>query len=366
MTKPVLTIVHTESSLGWGGQEHRTFKEMVGLRQLGHRMILLCQPKAKFGARAREAGFEVFEVRMRNGIDLPAAWKMAAIIRRVQADVVNTHSGRDSILGGLAGLLAGRLVVRTRHLALPITSRFTYTTLPHHVVSVSEHVRRYLISEGVPESRVSTVYTGIDPQVMQLDGPSTLRAELGIADSARVIGTVAILRMKKGHRFIVEAADRILAAHPDTHFVFAGDGAQMDNLKTLIAAKGLAARIHLLGLRRDIANVLAGCDLFLLPTEQEALGTSYIEAMAMGLPVVGTNVDGVPEVVRDGDNGLLIAPGDAASLAEAVNRLLGDDALRQRMAERSRELVSSVFHVDTMCQSMLELYRRLLAQRGQG
>lgn len=358
-----LTILHTESSLGWGGQEHRTFKEMVGLAKLGHRMLLLCQPGAKFAARAREAGFEVFEVRMRNGVDLVAVWKMAAIIRREQVDVVNTHSGRDSILGGLAGRLAGRLVVRTRHLALPITSRFTYSTLPHHVVAVSEHVRRYLISEGVPEADVSTVYTGIDPAAMQMSSPSSLRDELGIPASAFVVGTVAILRMKKGHRFIVDAAESILAQHPETHFVFAGDGAQMDNLRAQIAGKGLAARIHLLGLRRDIANVLTGCDVFLLPTEQEALGTSYIEAMAMGLPVVGTNVDGVPEVVRDGDNGLLIQPGNPVSLAEAVNRLLGDEVLRQRMASRSRELVSSVFHVDTMCQSMLALYRRLLAQR---
>lgn len=363
MTDAALTIIHTESSLGWGGQEHRTFKEMVGLRKQGHRMLLLCQPRAKFGARAREAGFEVFEVRMRNGVDLPAVLKMRAIFRRERVDVVNTHSGRDSILAGLAGLLAGRLVVRTRHLALPITSRFTYTTLPHHVVSVSEHVRRYLMSEGVPASRVSTVYTGIDPAAMLLDGPSDLRASLGIADSARVVATVAILRMKKGHRFIVEAAPRILAACPDTHFVFAGDGAQMANLQAQIADAGLASHIHLLGLRRDIANVLAGSDLFLLPTEQEALGTSYIEAMAMGLPVVGSNVDGVPEVVRDGDNGLLIEPGNADSLADAVIRLLSDDALRTQMAQRSRALVSSLFHVDTMCEQMLALYRRLLAQR---
>lgn len=364
MTERLLTIAHTESSLGWGGQEHRTFKEMVGLAKLGHRMMLVCQPGAKFAARAREAGLEVFEVRMRNGVDLAAVARMASLFRRERVDVVNTHSGRDSILGGLAGRLSGRLVVRTRHLALPLTSRFTYTTLPHHVVSVSEHVRRYLMSEGVPADRVSTIYTGIDPAAMQLDGPSTLRAELDLPADVPLVGTVAILRMKKGHRFIVEAAPRILAACPDTHFVFAGDGPQMENLRAQIAAAGLTARIHLLGLRRDIANVLAACDLFLLPTEQEALGTSYIEAMAMGLPVVGTDVDGVPEVVRQGENGLLIRPGDADSLAEAVIRLLSDDALRLAMGQRSRALVSSVFHVETMCAAMLMLYRRLLAERG--
>lgn len=363
MTKP-LTILHSESSLGWGGQEHRTFKEMVGLAIQGHRMLLACQPGAKFAARAREAGFEVFEVRMRSSFSLVAVGKLAALIRREQVDVVNTHSGRDSILAGLAGRLAGRLVVRTRHLALPITSRFTYTTLPHHVVTVSESVRRYLLSEGVPEARASTVYTGIDPATLALDGPATLRRELALPADTPLVGSVAILRQKKGHSRIVAAAPAILAACPQAHFVFAGNGPQMDNLTAQIAAAGLTERFHLLGLRRDVANVLADLDLFVLPTEQEALGTAYIEAMAMGLPIVGSRVDGVPEVVADGENGYLIDPFDVAALADCVNRLLADAPLRTRFGEASRARVKTRFHVDTMCREMLALYRRLLAARG--
>jgi glycosyltransferase involved in cell wall biosynthesis len=359
-----LTILHTESSLGWGGQEHRTFKEMVGLAKLGHRLLLACQPGAKFAARAHEAGFEVFEVRMRNSFSVGAVLKLAALIRRQQVDVVNTHSGRDSILAGLAGRLAGRLVVRTRHLALPITSRFTYTTLPHHVVTVSESVRRYLVSEGVPEGRASTVYTGIDPAVLELDGPATLRCELGLPADTPLVGAVAILRQKKGHRRIVEAAPAILAACPQAHFVFAGDGPQLDNLKAQIAAAGLSERFHLLGLRRDVANVLADLDLFVLPTEQEALGTAYIEAMAKGLPIVGSRVDGVPEVVADGENGYLIDPFDVAALADRVSQLLTDAPLRARFGEASRARAKTRFHVDTMCREMLALYRRLLAERG--
>ncbi len=363
MTEQALTILHTESSLGWGGQEHRTFKEMVGLRKLGHRMLLLCQPKAKFGARAREAGFEVFEVRMRNGIDLPAVWRMQNIIRRERVDVVNTHSGRDSILGGLAGLIAGRLVVRTRHLALPLTSRFTYTTLPHHVVSVSEHVRRYLMSEGVPENRVTTVYTGVDPEQLRASSASTLRSELGLPESALLVGTVAILRGKKGHRYILDAVPAILKACPDAHFVFAGDGPQFENIQNRVAKQGLQDRVHLLGLRRDIANVLSGLDLFVLPTQQEALGTAYIEAMTHGLAIVGSNVDGVPEVVADGVNGFLIDPFDADALAEKVTLLLQDEALRQKMGQASLQQVESRFHVDTMNRQMQALYRQLLGGR---
>ena len=121
-----------------------------------------------------------------------------------------------------------------------------------------------------------------------------------------LVGTVAILRAKKGHAEILDAAPEVLKRFPNAHFVFAGDGPQTDNLKARIAADGLEGRIHLLGLRRDVTNVLASLDVFVLPTHQEALGTAFIEAGAMGLPAVASNVDGVPEVILDGKTGYLV------------------------------------------------------------
>ncbi|MEQ6289669.1 glycosyltransferase family 4 protein [Vogesella sp. GCM10023246] len=365
MADKLLTILHTESSVGWGGQEHRTFKEMVGLKKLGHRILLLTRAGARLAARAREAGIETFEIPIYNAFDMRAMWRIYRLIKAQRVDVVNTHSGHDSILGGLAGRLAGIKVVRTRHLALPITSKLTYSVLPHHVVSVSNFVRSYLIDAGIPDERVSTVYTGVDPEQLKVDGEPSLRHELGLPDSAKLVLTVAIMRTEKGHRLTIQAAPRILAACPDTYFIFAGDGPLFDELKGQVAAAGLADRILFLGLRRDIANVLASCDLFLLPTEQEALGTAFIEAMAMGLPVIGTNVDGVPEVVHDNVNGLLIKPSDPQSLGDAVIRLLSDDALRQQMAANSRELVAAQFYVDVMSRNMQTLLHKVVAQGGE-
>ncbi len=360
-----LVVLHTESSKGWGGQEHRTFKEARGMARHGVRVLFACQPGSRLAERAEAEGFAVTRVRMRSSVDFGAVNALVKLIQRERVDVVNTHSGRDSLLAGLAGRLAWRqpLVVRTRHLALPITSRFTYSVLPHHVVAVSEYVRQYLISEGVAAERVSTIYTGIEPDALALDGPSSLRGELGLGPEVPLVGTVAILRQKKGHHLIVDAVPQILQALPDAHFVFAGDGPQTDNLKAQIAALGLSGRVHLLGLRRDVANVLAGLDLFVLPTREEALGTAYIEAMAMGLPIVGTQVGGVPEVVGDGDNGLLVPVDDSPALAAAIIRLLSDPATRAAMAARSRDRVVSHFLTDTMCEHMVLLYRRLLAGR---
>ena len=357
-----LKILHTESSTGWGGQEHRTFKELLALRERGHRMEVACRPAARLGDRAEEAGFTVHRIGMRGGGDLIAVWKLIKLLRRGNYDVVNTHSGHDSLLAGIAGRIAGTpLIVRTRHLALAVTSLATYKTLPHKVVTVSEWVRKYLISAGVPAGNVVTIYTGIQPP--EPVARSTLRDELGLATDDIVIGTVAILRYEKGHRDLIDAAEPLLSERPKVHLVFAGDGPIFDELAGYIASKGLTGRIHPLGLRRDIPNVLAGCDLFALATWQEALGTSFVEAMAAGLAVIGTAVDGVPEVVADGISGLLVPPHDPDSLRLALYRLIDQPALRMAMGEAGLSITRTRFNVATMAGEMESFYLKSLAER---
>lgn len=370
-----MIVLHTESSLGWGGQENRTLNEMLGLRELGHTALVACQPGAKLGLRAREAGFAVFETPMRHAVDLPAILRLRHFIRASRADIVNTHSSRDTQLAGLAarslslGLVRRPRIVRTRHLALPITSRFTYSVLPDHVVTVSEHVRRYLVSAGVAASGVTAVATGIDlARYAPAPGGGTLRAELGLPAGAPLVGTVAILRRKKGHAELLDAIPHVLAHFPHAHFVFAGDGPQRENIERRIAELGLGASVHLLGLRGDIVNVLQSLDLFVLPTHQEALGTAFVEAGALGLAAVGSRVDGVPEIIsvtegdplKNGETGKLVPVNDPPALAAAINSLLADPALRARMGEAARRKVAAHFSREAMVAGMLGVYARLL------
>jgi glycosyltransferase involved in cell wall biosynthesis len=361
-----LTILHTESSLGWGGQENRTLNEMLGLRELGHTALLACRSGAKLGARAREAGFDVFETPMRNAIDLPAILRLRRCIRECRADIVNTHSGRDTQLAGIAArtLPQRPRIVRTRHLALPITSRFTYSVLPDHVVTVSAHVAKYLAQAGVPAERITAVPTGIDlSRYAATPGSGTLRNELGLAADAPLVGTVAILRRKKGHAELLEAIPAVLARFPQTQFVFAGDGPQRENLERRIAELGLGERVHLLGLRRDIVNVLASLDLFVLPTHQEALGTAFVEAGAMALAAVGSDVDGVPEIVGEGETGRLVPVNAPPALAAAIVELLADPDRRRAMGEAARRKVAMHFSREAMVAGMVAVYQKLVAAR---
>lgn len=360
-----LRILHTESSKGWGGQENRILNELLALRELGHTALLACQPESRLGTRAEEAGFAVTRIRMRGALDVPAILALRRLMRRAAVDVVNTHSGRDTQLAGMAArsLWGGRpQVVRTRHLALPITSHFSYVTLPDHVVTVSGFVGEYLVSAGVPRERITVVHTGIDLSRYQTDGGrGTLRAELGLADDTPLIGTVAILRRKKGHAELLEAVPKVLARFPDCHFVFAGDGPQQQNLEQRIAELGLQDRVHMLGLRRDVVGILQALDVFVLPTHQEALGTAFIEAAAMGLPAIGSDVDGVPEAIIDGETGLLVPVNDSDAIAGAILQLLENPAQRQTMGVAAKARVQAHFSRRAMAQGMVALFERLRA-----
>jgi len=363
----MLTVLHCESSLGWGGQENRTLHECVGLKKLGVRVIVFCKPGSRLAERASAAGIEVVTHPMRSNRDISAVRSCMALINSASVDVVNTHSGDDSFICAIAGRLSGRrpAVVRTRHLALPITSRITYSRFPHRVVTVSDHVRKYLVEDkGISAERVVTVSTGIDLERFDPSAtPDTLRAELGLTSEALVVGTVAILRRKKGHHVLLSAIPEIISQVPEAVFVFAGDGPQRQNIEERIKELGIGGSVRLLGLRADVPTVLKGLDLFVLPTLQEALGTSFLEAAAMCKATVGTRVGGVPEAVADGVTGVLVEPDDPAALASAVVRLLRDSTLRGSMGEAGRKMVERDFSTERMVEKMLALYTGLIKKR---
>ncbi len=335
-----LRILHTEAATSFGGQEFCIYKEMIAMRERGHHLEAVCQPDAELGRRLREAGFTVHLVPMDGPLNFVRCVAfMRRLLRCGRFDVVNTHSRRDTVLGAIAARLAGtRLIVRTRHLAKPINSLYAYTWLAHRVIAVSRYVRGQLLDGGARPEAIATIHS---PVVLpQVQSGVCVRRELGLPEDALVVGCVAVMRADKGHCDLIDAFHRISATFPNAHLVLVGEGQPMGGqLRTQAEALGLAQRVHFTGRRDDIGNVLTAFDVFALPTLREALGTVFIEAAAMGLPVVGTNVGGVPETMQAGVTGLLVPPGDPAALAGALESLLADPALRRRMGDAGRELI---------------------------
>jgi glycosyltransferase involved in cell wall biosynthesis len=240
----------------------------------------------------------------------------------------------------------------------------SYTVIPHRVTTASNFVRNHLIQRGVPEGHVATVYPAVD--LPPAPEQSTLRRELQLGQSDIVVGCVAVMRAQKGHRDLIDAMEPLIKERPNVHLVLVGGGSPVfEEIQAYIAGKNLESRVHMLGARRDVPNLLAGFDIFALATRKEASGTVFVEAGAAGLPVVGTNVDGVPEMMQDGLSGLLVPLDDKPALTAALKRLIDDPLLRQQMGEAGLKFcrAENRFSAESMSQRAEACYMRWLAER---
>ena len=234
------------------------------------------------------------------------------------------------------------------------------------LIGPSQGVRDFLTSHGVPAARAVTVYNGLDPaDFVGLPPPEQVRAELGLPAGAPVIGVVAHLAAKKGHRVLLEALGRLTPRYPDLHCLCLGRGDLRARLEQQARQLGLAARVHFLGYRHDALAITQVFDVTVLPSiQKEGLGLCLIEAGFLGIPAAGSNAPGMNEVVQTGVTGLLSPPGDAAALAEALDRLLSAPALRRQMGEAARRRVLERFTLRQQAEETIEVFERLLRSRG--
>ena len=358
-----LRIIHSEAATSFGGQEHRVFKEMVAMRERGHYLEAVCQSDAELTQRLREAGFVVHTLDLDGAFNIVrGVFALKKILRAGRFDVLNTHSRQDTLIAATAGRLAKvPLIVRTRHLASPVGSLLSYTWLPHRVTTVSHYVRRQLIGRGVPAEHVQAIYTPVvlTPRLEH----STLRDELELSADAILVGCVAVLRPDKGHLELINAMLPLLRIRPKLHLVLAGGGSPgFEQLQAHIAHSGVSDRIHMLGTRRDVPNVLAGLDVFCLATRQEAMGTAFLEAAASGLPVIGTDVGGVSEMMRPGETGLLVPLDDAQALQHALIQLIDSPVLRTKMGQAGYQRVHTegIFTTETLAKRTECIYDQWL------
>ena len=360
-----LRILHSEAATGWGGQEQYIHRMMLAMRDRGHHLEAVCQPHARLAERLRQEGFTVHTLLMDGFVNYTRGVpRIRRILREGRFDVLNTHSRRDTMLAGVAGRLAGTpLIVRTRHLANKPGSLLSYTIVPHRVTTASDFVRQGLIERGVPEGHVATVYPAVE--LPPLTGSSTLRKELKLAPNDIVVGCVAVMRALKGHRELIDAMAPLIAQRPNLHLVLVGGGSPLfEEIQAYVAARGMSKRVHLLGMRNDVPNLLEGFDIFALATRKEASGTVFVEAGAAGLPVVGTRVDGVPEMMKEGVSGILVPLDDIPALTEAIDRLVEDPELRRRMGQAGLEFCrhSGHFSLQAMVQRIESAYLRWLGE----
>jgi len=362
------TILHTEWSSGWGGQEMRIMAESVAFRTRGYRMLIAAQPGSQLLARAAEAGLSVIPLRIRKGVDLLAAAACLRIVLRHRVHLVHTHSAPDAWACGIAARLARVPVVRSRHLSTRIGrnvfSRFVYMKLADRVITSGQAIKDEMVrGNRMDGDRIVSIPAGIDVnRFVPAAERGAARRALGLAEGDFVVGIVSVLRSWKGHPDLLEAVHHLAGIGVPVQLVIVGDGPLAENIRRRIADLGLQGRAQMTGHRADVPRLIAAMDCMALPsTANEATSQALPQALAMKVPVVATSVGGLPEVVRDRDTGLLVPPGDPAALAEALAWIHRNPAQAAQMAERGYAHVHANFTLAGMIDRTEAVYRELLA-----
>ena len=365
-----LKIFHTESHRSWGGQEIRVLSECIWMKRQGHHPLLIAPEKSQIYSRAKSVDLNVVPMSFTILTAMSDYVKLRRLIKKNRPDVINTHGNMDAKIGLTAAFgMKVPCIIRSRHHSHPVSpkwhNKLMYRHMSHYIFTgaqcVSDQISRELT---VDPSRIIMSPSGINPPAQMPDNNAVqgVQTELKLGRTARFIGSVAMLRDWKGHRFILEAFSRISDQFPFHHLVIVGDGDEMKLLKRQREDLGLSNRIHFTGFRDNPWPYYRAFDVKILASTKNELMSQVIpQAMYAGCPVIGTRVGGIPDVIEDGTNGLLIEPESASALARAITRTLSEPEGVRFRAERAFELASQQFTIDAMGKKIMKLYDRSLS-----
>jgi glycosyltransferase involved in cell wall biosynthesis len=342
-----LRVLHLDSEMTWRGGERQVLELMRRHRAVGDDPHLAAPARSALADRAAAEGFPVHAVSMRGTWDLASAIAIARLHRRVAPHVVHWHAARAHALGAVASTLApGPVRVLSRRVDFLVRrtpgSRLLYALPIEAIVAISKGVERALVQSGIEARRIRIIPSGID--IAPYEAPfdrAGLRARYGLAPEEVLVLQVAALAPHKSQTDLLKAASLAGPRCPELKIWIAGEGPLRRVLEEEHRRLGLDRVVRFLGFRDDVPDLLRAADVFCLSSYLEGLGTSILEAMAVGLPVVATAVGGIPEAVVHGETGLLVPPRSPEALAGALVELARDPGRREALGRRGRERVQA-------------------------
>lgn len=367
------TILHTEASKGWGGQEIRIITEAEGLIKRGHRIIIAASPDARIIKQAKTRNIETAPLSMERFSVLGHIKKLIDIINKYEIDIVNTHSSRDSWLASIAARLSFRkpVIIRTRHLSTPISnnlmSRIVYNHLPHKIITTGESIKDSMIEKNnFNPDRIVSIPTGIDLKIFKTGkSGANIRRNFNIPVRAPLIGMVSVLRSWKGHIYLLEAIPDVVKKIPNARFLIVGDGPYKDVIEEKIKKTGVGKYVIMTGHRENIPEILSAIDFLAFPSyANEGVPQAVLQAFAAGKTVIASNAGSISEVVLNNKTGILIPSRNSSVLAKMIIELLKDKDKRKKMAVAGKKLVESGYSLEAMLNKIEKLYNELMAIRG--
>lgn len=357
--------LHIDEQRTWRGGEQQASWLVQGLCRRGHRVLIAGRPESAWLENAH-GGAEVTRVAlpMVGEFDLYSAWQLSKLVHMHEVDILHAHTSHAHSLACLARTMAGRgSVVVHRRVSFPPkrdwVNRKKYAAADR-IVAVSEHVAKVLHDAGLSPQQIRTVHSAVD--LTRLEVAPMPRAQLGVPEGVPLLFTAGALVGHKDHACLIDAMALVQRAKPEAVLLIAGEGALRPALEAQIKELGLGDKIRLLGHREDVPALIKAADLYVSSSWSEGLGTSVLEALGAGVPVVATEAGGVSEMVINGKTGMLVPNRNAPVLAEAVLNVLDDPETARKMTIQGRAHVEEHFTVDAMVAGNLSVYEELLME----
>jgi len=362
-----MRILHTESSMGLGGQEYRVLLEAEGMEKRGHVVVVAAPTGSQLAVIAQERGLQVKTTTSGNRGWMTLVPSYLRMMKQCEIDVVNTHGSLDSWTASIAGRISSRrpIIIRTRHKSTPVSGslrhRILYGKLPHVVTTTGEAVRQKLLTGSrLSPSRVISIPTGVDLVRFHPQPPdAALRKSLGVGSQGPLVGALTFLRPEKGMEVLIEAVRLLKNTIQTLQCLIIGDGGEKLKLLARIRELGLEDCVHMVGFRQDIPALLTLLDVVVIPSFEEGIPQSLTQALAMKRPVVASAVGGVPEVVKDGVTGLLVPPRNPTILSEKIAFILNNPSVGARMGQVGRQVIQERYSMEGMLTQTENMYRRL-------
>ena len=356
----LLKILHIDPERNWGGGEAQVFGLLTYLAAKGHRNDLLTHPQGRLFAQSQELDIRTRGFAVRNDFDVRSGFRLRRLIREEKYDIVHFHTKRAHALSlwSPRGGSAPKYVV-TRRMDYPV-SKGWYTDLLYNrkvdgVVAISQPIVELLVEAGVDSRRICRIHSGVDARRFE---PASCHTKPD--GEAMVVGSVAVMEERKGHRYLLEAARLLKGRGYRIRYLLAGDGSLKKSLEAMVQTLGLREEVCFVGFISDVPAFLAGVDIFAMPSLYEGLGVAVLEAMAAGKAIVATNVGGLAESVIDSMTGFLVPPRDSQGFADAIAKLAGEKSLAYEMGQRGAARVREHFSLETMAAKNEAYYYALL------
>ena len=371
-----ISLLHVIYSLEIGGAEMDLVAKAKALvEEHGYHISVACLlRRGELAEEAERSDIRVIGPVMSGKSDIGVIPRLVRTMRSGKFDIVHTHMFASNFLGRAAAILSRVPVIvstvqliaeREKWWEILLDRALQFKT--DMMITSSEAVRKSFVERGIREGKIITIYNGIDfskfDSIDRGEARNRIRQEFDLDDSTFLVGTVARLQRVKGVEYLVEAARHVMKSVPGARFLIVGDGPQKAELEHKVKQLDLSSKFIFAGTRGDVPAILSALDLFVLPSLSEALGIAVIEALLMQIPVVATDVGGVPEIVKNGEAGLLVPPKDPTKLGEAIAYMHSNRDEAGAMARAGEQRVREMFEISRLARKQVVLYEMLLARR---